>query len=43
MRNLGGGDRFKKKLADQKDGKARLKLLGKVAIPKEAFINFLKN
>ncbi|VDN56355.1 unnamed protein product [Dracunculus medinensis] len=39
----GGGDRFKKKLADQKDGKARLKLLGKVAIPKEAFINFLKN
>ncbi|EFO17407.2 hypothetical protein LOAG_11093 [Loa loa] len=42
--NLGGGgwERFCKKLSDQKKGKERMKQLGQVQIPKEAFINVLR-
>ncbi|VBB25252.1 unnamed protein product [Acanthocheilonema viteae] len=42
--NFGGGgwERYCKKLSDQKKGKERMKQLGQVQIPKEAFINVLR-
>uniref|UniRef100_A0A0R3S4M6 Translation factor GUF1 homolog, mitochondrial n=1 Tax=Elaeophora elaphi TaxID=1147741 RepID=A0A0R3S4M6_9BILA len=42
--NFGGGgwERLCKKLSDQKKGKERMKQLGQVQIPKEAFINVLR-
>ena len=39
----GGMERLKKKLLHQKEGKARLKKIGNVQIPKEAFINIFKS
>ncbi|KHN86266.1 Translation factor GUF1 -like protein, mitochondrial [Toxocara canis] len=43
--NFGGGgmERLNKKLSHQKKGKERMKLIGRVQIPKEAFINVLRN
>uniref|UniRef100_A0A1I7TBC8 Translation factor GUF1 homolog, mitochondrial n=1 Tax=Caenorhabditis tropicalis TaxID=1561998 RepID=A0A1I7TBC8_9PELO len=43
--NFGGGgmERLNKKLSHQKKGKERMKMLGNVQIPKEAFLNVLKN
>ncbi|CAD6188462.1 unnamed protein product [Caenorhabditis auriculariae] len=43
--NFGGGgmERLNKKLSHQKKGKERMKTLGNVQIPKEAFLNILKN
>lgn len=38
----GGWERYCKKLSDQKKGKERMKQLGQVQIPKEAFINVLR-
>ena len=42
---LYGGDRTRKdKLLDkQKEGKKRMKMIGSVEVPKEAFINLFKN
>ncbi|CAJ0916678.1 unnamed protein product, partial [Mesorhabditis belari] len=39
----GGMERLNKKLSHQKKGKAKMKMLGNVQIPKEAFYNVLKN
>ncbi|KAM3721294.1 Translation factor [Dirofilaria immitis] len=43
--NFGGGgwERFCKKLSQQKKGKERMKQMGQVRIPKEAFINVLRS
>ncbi|CAI4229247.1 unnamed protein product [Auanema sp. JU1783] len=43
--NFGGGgmERLNKKLSHQKKGKERMKMLGNVQIPKEAFLNVLRN
>uniref|UniRef100_A0AC34Q8S5 Translation factor GUF1 homolog, mitochondrial n=1 Tax=Panagrolaimus sp. JU765 TaxID=591449 RepID=A0AC34Q8S5_9BILA len=43
--NFGGGgmERLNKKLSHQKKGKEKMKMIGQVQIPKEAFINVLKN
>ncbi|KAK5978774.1 Translation factor GUF1 mitochondrial [Trichostrongylus colubriformis] len=43
--NFGGGgmERLNKKLSHQKKGKERMKMLGNIQIPKEAFLNVLKN
>uniref|UniRef100_A0A0N4ZP56 Translation factor GUF1 homolog, mitochondrial n=1 Tax=Parastrongyloides trichosuri TaxID=131310 RepID=A0A0N4ZP56_PARTI len=43
--NFGGGgmERLNKKLSHQKKGKERMKMLGQIQVPKEAFINVLKN
>uniref|UniRef100_A0AC35UHN3 Translation factor GUF1 homolog, mitochondrial n=1 Tax=Rhabditophanes sp. KR3021 TaxID=114890 RepID=A0AC35UHN3_9BILA len=43
--NFGGGgmERLNKKLSHQAKGKSKLKMLGQIQIPKEAFINVLKN
>ncbi|CAD5213457.1 unnamed protein product [Bursaphelenchus okinawaensis] len=43
--NFGGGgmERLNKKLAHQKKGKERMKNVGNINIPKEAFINVLKH
>uniref|UniRef100_A0A0K0F0K2 Translation factor GUF1 homolog, mitochondrial n=1 Tax=Strongyloides venezuelensis TaxID=75913 RepID=A0A0K0F0K2_STRVS len=43
--NFGGGgmERLNKKLSHQKKGKERMKTLGQIKVPKEAFINVLKN
>ncbi|CAD5219521.1 unnamed protein product [Bursaphelenchus xylophilus] len=43
--NFGGGgmERLNKKLSHQKKGKERLKNIGNINIPKEAFINVLKH
>ncbi|VDK56445.1 unnamed protein product [Anisakis simplex] len=43
--NFGGGgmERLQKKLAHQKKGKQRMKTIGRVQIPKQAFINVLRN
>lgn len=42
--NFGGGgmERLNKKLSHQKKGKERMKMVGNVQIPKEAFLNVLK-
>ncbi|VDM12445.1 unnamed protein product [Wuchereria bancrofti] len=42
--NFGGSgwERFCKKLSDQRKGKERMKQLGQVQVPKEAFINVLR-
>ncbi|VDO20690.1 unnamed protein product [Haemonchus placei] len=43
--NFGGGgmERLNKKLSHQKRGKERMKMIGNVQIPKEAFLNVFKN
>ncbi|VDO19398.1 unnamed protein product [Heligmosomoides polygyrus] len=43
--NFGGGgmERLNKKLSHQKKGKERMKMIGNVQIPKEAFLNVLRN
>ncbi|CEF61880.1 Translation factor waclaw, mitochondrial [Strongyloides ratti] len=43
--NFGGGgmERLNKKLSHQKKGKEKMKNLGKIQVPKDAFINVLKN
>ncbi|EYC21968.1 hypothetical protein Y032_0018g3638 [Ancylostoma ceylanicum] len=43
--NFGGGgmERLNKKLSHQKKGKERMKQIGNVQIPKEAFLNVLRN
>uniref|UniRef100_F1KWG9 Translation factor GUF1 homolog, mitochondrial n=1 Tax=Ascaris suum TaxID=6253 RepID=F1KWG9_ASCSU len=43
--NFGGGgmERLNKKLSHQKKGKERMKMIGRVQIPKEAFLNVLRN
>ncbi|PIC43105.1 hypothetical protein B9Z55_009977 [Caenorhabditis nigoni] len=43
--NFGGGgmERLNKKLSHQKKGKERMKMVGNIQIPKEAFLNVLKN
>lgn len=43
--NFGGGgmERLNKKLSHQKKGKEKMKNLGQIQVPKEAFINVLKN
>ena len=43
--NFGGGgmERLNKKLSHQKKGKEKMKMIGQVQVPKEAFINVLKN
>ncbi|XGW16144.1 hypothetical protein V3C99_001524 [Haemonchus contortus] len=43
--NFGGGgmERLNKKLSHQKRGKERMKIIGNVQIPKEAFLNVFKN
>uniref|UniRef100_A0A7E4W0Y8 Translation factor GUF1 homolog, mitochondrial n=1 Tax=Panagrellus redivivus TaxID=6233 RepID=A0A7E4W0Y8_PANRE len=43
--NFGGGgmERLNKKLSHQKKGKERMKMIGQVQIPKEAFINILRS
>lgn len=35
-------ERLKKKLSHQKEGKERMKNIGNIKIPKEAFYNILK-
>jgi elongation factor 4 len=43
--NFGGGgmERLNKKLSHQKKGKEKMKTIGQVQVPKEAFINILRN
>lgn len=38
-----GMERLNKKLSHQQKGKERMKMLGNIQIPKEAFLNVLKN
>ncbi len=42
--NFGGGgmQRLEKKLSHQREGKAKMKAIGKVLVPREAFVNVLK-